>query len=168
MFTYMPKCSLATFSVIAPPCGCSYLFIQFRTISMLGTYSFRVFNVILDKPFNESVYFRCLQKFSKFSTLCLGIDLARCYCRVFLLYLGCIYEAISNSARRSVSERCGRNQPWSTLNHCRDHVLVGTKDNHMPLDQHSPCNNRSSNVAPLAFKVQKLRLSFSTCVPSDK
>jgi len=79
----MPKCSLAVFSVIAPPSGCSYLFTQFWTITILGTSSFRVVDVILEKSFNESIYFRCLQKFSKLSTLCLGIDLARYYWRVF-------------------------------------------------------------------------------------
>jgi hypothetical protein len=47
-------------------------------------------------------------------------------------------------------------------------MLVGAKDNHKPLDQHSPCISRGSNVASLAFKLEELWLSYSTCVPSDK
>ena len=46
-------------------------------------------------------------------------------------------------------------------------MLVGAKDNHMPLDQHSPCTSRGSNVTPLAYKLEKLRLSYNTCVSSD-
>jgi hypothetical protein len=57
----MPKCSSALFSIIAMPSGCSYLFTQFWTISILGTSNFRVVGLVLDKSFNESCYFRCLQ-----------------------------------------------------------------------------------------------------------
>ena len=89
----MPKLSLAVFSVIETLCGSSYLLMQFWTISVLGTSNFTVDGVVLDKYFNVSSYFRYLQKYSELSILCLGMDLARHYCRMFLLYLGCILRS---------------------------------------------------------------------------
>jgi hypothetical protein len=47
-------------------------------------------------------------------------------------------------------------------------MLVGAKDNHMPLDQHSPYTSRGSNVASLALRLEELWLSYSTCLSSDK
>jgi len=47
-------------------------------------------------------------------------------------------------------------------------MLVGAKDNHMNLDQQNPCTNRGSSVASLAFKLEDLWLSYSTCLSSDK